>query len=75
MCACTNSTKSKEKNKKKNFGPHGSVRIVIATSALGMGVDFRCLYRVISYGPPNDIEVIFQKRVRVFHRGFQTREN
>ncbi|XP_068726448.1 probable ATP-dependent DNA helicase RecS [Montipora capricornis] len=40
--------------------PQGSVRIVIATSALGMGVDFNSLYRVINYGPPNDIESYVQ---------------
>ena len=40
--------------------PQGSVRIVIATSALGMGVDFKSLYRVINYGPPNDIESYVQ---------------
>ena len=28
--------------------PQGSVRIVIATSALGMGVDFKSVYRVIN---------------------------
>lgn len=40
--------------------PQGSVRIVIATSALGMGVDFKGLHRVINYGPPNDIESYVQ---------------
>ena len=36
--------------------PSGKVRIVIATSALGMGVDIKGLHRIISYGPPSDIE-------------------
>ena len=36
--------------------PQGKVRIVIATSALGMGVDFKGLHRVINYGPPNKID-------------------
>ena len=38
----------------------GSVRIVIATSALGMGVDIKGLHRVINYGPPNDMELYVQ---------------
>ena len=36
--------------------PEGSVRIVIVTTALGMGVDIKGLHRVINYGPPNNME-------------------
>ena len=36
--------------------PEGSVRIVIATTALGMVVDIKGLYWVINYGPPNSME-------------------
>ena len=36
--------------------PQGSVQIVNATSALGMGVNFRGLHQVLNYGPPNDDE-------------------
>lgn len=32
--------------------PQGKVRLIVATSALGMGVDIKGLYRVINYGPP-----------------------
>lgn len=49
--------------------PHGIVRIVIATSVLGMGVDFKCLHRVINYGPPNDIESYVQAFGRVGRDG------
>ena len=35
--------------------PGGSVRIVIATTALGMGVDIKGLHQVINYGPPNNM--------------------
>ena len=52
--------------------PHGSVRIVIATSALGMGVDFKCLHRVINYGPPNDIESYVQAFGRVGRDGMNS---
>lgn len=40
--------------------PEGSVRIVIATTALGMGVDIKGLHRVINYGPPNNMESYIQ---------------
>ena len=40
--------------------PQGKVRIVIATSALGMGVDFKGLHRVINYVPPTKIESYVQ---------------
>ena len=40
--------------------PGGRVRIVIATTALGMGVDIRGLHRVINYGPRNNMESYVQ---------------
>ena len=40
--------------------PEGSVRIVIATTALGMGVDIKGLHWVINYGPPNNMESYVQ---------------
>ncbi|XP_022806642.1 Werner syndrome ATP-dependent helicase-like [Stylophora pistillata] len=49
--------------------PHGSVRIIIATSALGMGVDMKGLHRVINYGPPNTIEAYVQAFGRVGRDG------
>lgn len=52
--------------------PHGSVRIVIATGALGMEVDFKCLHRVISYSPPNDIESYVQAFGRVGRDGMNS---
>lgn len=45
--------------------PHGSVRTITATSALGMGVDMKGLHRVINYGPPNTIEAYVQAFGRV----------
>ena len=38
----------------------GNVRIVIATSALGMGVNIKGLHHIIHYGPPSDIESYVQ---------------
>ena len=41
--------------------PDGVCRVVIATVALGMGMDFRDIRRVINYGPPNSIEQYLQQ--------------
>ena len=40
--------------------PNGIVRVVFATSALGMGVNIKGLHTVLNYGPPNDIESYIQ---------------
>ena len=44
--------------------PESSVRIVIATTALGMGVDIKGLHWVINYGPRNNMESYVQAFVR-----------
>ena len=44
--------------------PIGKVRIVIATNALGMGVDIKGLHHVINYGPPPDLESYVQEMGR-----------
>ena len=44
-----------------------TVAAVVGSPATDLLEPVECLLR--------DCEVIFQKRVRVFHRGFQTREN
>ena len=40
--------------------PEGSVRIIIATTALGMRVDIKGLHWVINYGPQNNMESYVQ---------------
>ena len=46
----------------KRFGqPDGVVRIVFATMALGMGVDFKNLDFVLHYGAPRSLEDYFQE--------------
>ena len=50
----------------------GKVRGVIATSALGMGVDIKELHHVINYGPPSDIESYIQEIGRVGRDGNQS---
>ena len=52
--------------------PQGKVRLIIATSALGMGVDIKGLYRVINYGPPPDIESYVQAFGRAGRDGEQS---
>lgn len=52
--------------------PNGKVRIIIATSALGMGVDIKGLHRIINYGPPSDIESYIQEFGRAGRDGNQS---
>ena len=51
--------------------PEGSLRIVIATTALGMGVDIKGLHWVINYGPRNNMESYLQ----AFGRGGRDGKN
>ena len=52
--------------------PNGKVRIIIATTALGMGVDIKGLHRIINYGPPSDIESYIQELGRAGRDGKQS---
>lgn len=52
--------------------PDGKVRIIIATTALGMGVDIKGLHRVINYGPPSDVESYLQEVGRAGRDGQQS---
>ena len=47
----------------------GVVRIVFATVALGMGVNFVGLHRTIHYGAPSSIEDLFQESGRAGRSG------
>ena len=40
--------------------PSSVLRVVIATSALGMGVDFKQVNHVVNYGPPKNLEAYMQ---------------
>ena len=40
--------------------PSSVLRVVIATSALGMGVDFKGVNLIVNYGPPREIESYMQ---------------
>jgi len=52
--------------------PNGCIRVVIATSALGMGVDIKGLHNVINYGPPDCIESYYQAFGRAGRDGEQS---
>ena len=40
------------------------MRVLVATCAFGMGIDVKCLSRVIHYGPPSDIDDYIQETGR-----------
>ena len=50
----------------------GIVGAVLATSALGMGVDFKELHLVLHYGPPSDVESYVQQLGRAGRDGVQS---
>lgn len=51
----------KETIKLEMNNPNGKLRILIATSAAGMGVNFSNLNQVINYRPPKDIDSFVQQ--------------
>lgn len=51
----------KETIKLEMNNPNGNVRILIATSAAGMDVNFSNLNQVINYGPPKDMDSFVQQ--------------
>ncbi|KAK3104602.1 hypothetical protein FSP39_005949 [Pinctada imbricata] len=51
----------------------GHIRVLIATSAAGMGVNFKGLYEVINYGPPKDMDAFVQQFGRVGRDGVQSK--
>ncbi|KAK3106908.1 hypothetical protein FSP39_002651 [Pinctada imbricata] len=51
----------------------GHIRVLIASSAAGMGVNFKGLYEVIKYGPPKDMDAFVQQFGRVGRDGVQSK--
>ena len=49
--------------------PHGTLRVVIATIAFGMGLDCPNVRRIIHWGPSNDIEAYIQETGRAGRDG------
>lgn len=51
--------------------PNSTLRLLIATTAFGMGVDCRDIRRIIHWGVPSDIEQYVQGTGRAGHDGLQ----
>lgn len=51
--------------------PDGVVRVVFATMALGMGIDFKNVYHVVHYGAPRSLDDYLQESGRVGRDGHQ----
>ncbi|KAK0144333.1 putative ATP-dependent RNA helicase R290 [Merluccius polli] len=54
-----------------SFSGEGSCRVVVATTALGLGVNFPKVSHVIMYGVPNDVEAMLQQVGRAGRDGTQ----
>ena len=50
----------------------GTVRLLIATIAFGMGVDCKGVQRVVHYGPSKNVEAYVQETGRVGRDGSQS---
>ena len=50
----------------------GKVRLLICTTAFGMGVDCKGLHRVIHFGPPSDVDDYIQETGRIGRDGVQS---
>ena len=55
----------------KDFKENGTQRVVVATCALGMGVNFPNVQYVIHYGPPQNVTEIIQQAGRAGRTGHQ----
>lgn len=60
---------SKDVIVKSLLDPHGKVRLVFASVAMGMGIDLRGVNTVLHYGAPSNIEDYFQASGRAGRRG------
>lgn len=59
----------KENVKKDMSDTNGSIRILVATSAAGMGVNFKGVKHVINFGPPSDMDSFVQQYGRAGRDG------
>jgi len=61
----------KEDVKKDLANALGMIRVLIATSAAGMGVNFSGVTSVVNYGPPKDMDTFIQQIGRAGREGTQ----
>ncbi|XP_074651137.1 bifunctional 3'-5' exonuclease/ATP-dependent helicase WRN-like [Tubulanus polymorphus] len=47
----------------------GNIKILIGTSAAGMGINFKCVNRVINFGPARDMDTLVQQMGRAGRDG------
>ena len=52
--------------------PKGTIRVLFATIAFGMGIDCKNLHNVIHFGPPADLDSYFQESGRAGRDGEQS---
>ena len=69
--ACS-SPNTKAKIIESFIDPKGTVRVVIATVAFGMGLDTPNVRQVVHWGPPEDLELYVQETGRGGRDGAQT---
>ncbi|XP_048763913.1 probable ATP-dependent DNA helicase RecS [Ostrea edulis] len=62
----------KENIKQDMQDENGKIRVLIATSAAGMGVNFKGVNNVIHFGPPKDMDSFVQQLGRAGRDGSQT---
>ncbi|XP_056001114.1 ATP-dependent DNA helicase RecQ-like [Ostrea edulis] len=68
--SCTSET-VKEKIRQDMNDENGTIRVLIATSAAGMGVNYKGINNVVHYGPPKDMDSFVQQLGRAGRDGCQ----
>lgn len=56
---------TKDKIAKNMANPNGTIRVLLATSSAGMGVNFQNTTRVVNFGAPRDLDTLVQQHGRV----------
>ena len=62
---------TQKKRTEEDFKESGVQRVVVATSALGMGINFQNVEYVIHYGPPHSVTEMIQQSGRAGRSGQQ----
>lgn len=62
---------TQKKRTEEDFKESGVQRVVVATCALGMGINFQNVEYVIHYGPPHSVTEMIQRSGRAGRSGQQ----